>query len=239
MAQIHWRLPAGDARRSSPAAARGSWRRAQRYVLFAFSSGVATWSDYIMFIGFPLVFARTASLPVWLVPIVIFSNTAIVILCQVQVARWVDARRDPRPLLSAGFLVFSACVAAMATFYLGVNKWVLVACLLLITVFVTGVELVVESVRWKIRYDLAPDHAQGLYSGYFNLGDSVAKAVGPIVIGSALGVWREFGWIGLAVTVFCAGVVARASAVQRSPVAEKPPAAEVSGVRADTWEATT
>lgn len=141
----------------------------------------------------PLWVVHDTSAPRFLVSVLILVNTITVVLCQVRLARDVDALGPAvRALRLSGLLLFAACVAfALA----GHHNALLSAMVLVIAagLHVFG-EMTQAAGAWVISYDLAPDNAMGQYLGLFNTGTAAAQQFAPALLVFLIIEWGTPGW---------------------------------------------
>lgn len=131
----------------------------------------------------PLWVADQTNAPRAVVSAALILNTAIVVCLQVRASKGVD---DPA---SAGTRMLWAGVAVAAGLTLlalahGPSLVVATALVLIgVAVYTLG-ELWHAAAAMEYEYGLAAAHAQGQYSGVFALGQGLAQAVAPIVVGA-------------------------------------------------------
>lgn len=131
----------------------------------------------------PLWIANETHAPASIVSVGLILNTVIVVCLQVRASRGVD---DPRSagtrMLWAGFAV-AAGLGLLALAH-GPSA-VLATVLILVGVGVyTFGELWHAAAAMEYEFGLAAPHAQGQYSGVFALGQGLAQAVAPVIVGA-------------------------------------------------------
>jgi MFS family permease len=152
----------------------------------------ATTSNALMSVHFAV---PTVLLPLWIAgethaPRSIVSgafilNTALVVLLQVRASKGVDDERSAaQRMLWAGVAI--AAGLALVAFAAGPRSGVAVALILGGIVVYTLGELWHAAASMEYQFGLAPAHAQGQYSGVFGLGQGLATAVAPAIIGAGL-----------------------------------------------------
>lgn len=152
----------------------------------------ATTSNALMSVHFAV---PTVLLPLWIAddthaPRSIVSgafilNTGLVVLLQVRASRGVDDERSAAQRMFWAGLAIAAGLALVA-FAGGPSSGVAVALVLGGIVVYTLGELWHAAASMEYQFGLAPAHAQGQYSGVFGLGQGLATAVAPAIVGVAL-----------------------------------------------------
>ncbi|MER6557471.1 MFS transporter [Streptomyces sp. NPDC001027] len=170
-----------------------------RFTAAMAANGVLFLHDAVLITVLPLWVAEHTRSPIWMITVLVTTNTVITVLGQVRVTRHIDdlASATRATNWSALLLTFACCAFAAS----GVVKtplWAavsLMAALLLLTV----AELLHSASSWEISFALSPEAAQGRYLAYFNLGFSAAEIAGPAVVLWLLTRTGPAGWLILAV----------------------------------------
>jgi hypothetical protein len=138
----------------------------------------------------PLWIVDDTRAPRWLVSGALIVNTAVVVCLQVQASKGVaDTVAAGRRMLWAG----AAIAAGLGVLSLASGQPPAAACALVLAgigIYSVG-ELWHAAASMEYQFGLAAPHAQGQYSGVFGLGQGLAQAVAPAVIGVALGFGRQ------------------------------------------------
>jgi hypothetical protein len=131
----------------------------------------------------PLWIAGQTHAPKSIVAIGLILNTAIVVGLQVRASRGVaDPRAAGTRMLWAGVAV-AAGLALLAAAH-GPPIVIATALVLIgVAVYTLG-ELWHAAAAMEYEYGLAAAHAQGQYSGVFSLGQGLAQAVAPVIVGT-------------------------------------------------------
>jgi hypothetical protein len=198
VAALYLRLP-----RTAPSRTSGEERpgrgalRDLPYVFAAQLMGFLVLADKIVGIGIPLwVVSHTTAprpLAVWLLLI----NTFLVVAFQVRTTRGINDVSDAVRFQRRAYLVVAAgCVLVGTT----ENLTPLAATMVLAAavVLITFGELWGSAANWTLRYDLAPDTAQGQYGGVYTLGTALPVAAGPALVTALIDHWLLAGWVVLA-----------------------------------------
>ncbi|WP_255657657.1 MFS transporter [Actinoplanes sp. L3-i22] len=164
------------------------------YVLFVILDGIMWIQGEVLVFALPLWVVLRTDAPRWFVGAAIFVNTALVVLLQVRASRGVgNATAASKVIRRAGvaFLIGMAVIASAA----GVPGWVAI----LLMVVGVGVHTIGE--LWhaagslELRFRLAPEHAQGQYSGVFGMGLGLCYVIAPSLLGLLCVTWGAPGWL--------------------------------------------
>jgi MFS family permease len=192
---------------SAPAATTGrsglAGMRDLPYLAVAQIAGLSRLGSTVLLVGLPLWIVSETSAPRVLAAWLTGVNTVLVILFQVRAARPADTLQGAARLQRVAFLTLAAsCVLAGLAGYL--PTWGATVLLVATTLLLTWGEMWGEGARWAMRYELAPQHAQGQYGGVFRLGQIVPAIAGPVLIISVTDRLGMLGWLVLA-AVFVLG----------------------------------
>jgi hypothetical protein len=215
--QFARRVP--DLRADSRPNRRAKWAWDLPYVGFATLSGVIGWADSMIIVGLPLLISGQHGLTAGLVSVALLINTVLVILLQVPVAERLAETTRPVQFLAAGFGLMCLAAGIMAASYLhGLSLLATTAIIVAGVVVLTLAEVVVETQRWHFRYSIPPAGEHGRYSGFFGLGDSTAKSLGPLTVAAVIGGFAGPGWLLLAAGVLVAGLLGSALTYDRKVI---------------------
>lgn len=195
------RIPGNRADEDAPSMTRAL--RDLPYVAVAQVTGVTRLGSTVLTVGLPLWVAGHTAAPRPLAAWLIGVNTLLVVALQVRAARGATTVTAVTRLQLYAFASLTlACAGAAFTGNLA--RWPAVALLVVVTVLVTLGELWGESSRWLLRYELAPDAAQGQYGGVFQLGTALPTVAGPAMVTALTDHLTVTGWLVIG-AVFAAG----------------------------------
>ncbi|CAM5278071.1 MFS transporter [Streptomyces spiroverticillatus] len=194
------------------------------YITVAQVSGLARIGPTALALGLPLWLVTHTEAPRALAAWLMLVNTLMVVFLQVYVARGADTVPGASRLQRWTFLVLAvACIVAGCS--AGLPGWAAASVLVIATVFFTFGEIWGEAARWGLRYELAPDNAQGQYGGVFATGDALAVIAGPALVTTLPDRFGLAGWLSLAalftVSLAVAGPAVRWAARTRIPATEE------------------
>jgi Major Facilitator Superfamily len=176
------------------------------YVVLTALDGIMSIQNQVLIFALPLWIIGHTEAPRWFVGASVAVNTALVVCLQVRVSRGVDnntaAGRIARRA-GAAFLLATALIAAAG----GAPGWVAVVVVVLGVVALTVGELWYTAASFELSFGLAPEHAQGQYSGLFAIGQGLSNAIGPPVLGLVCIGWGEPGWLALGALFLAVGQV--------------------------------
>ncbi|MFG2328481.1 MFS transporter [Streptomyces sp. NPDC048604] len=211
-----------------------------RFTAAMAANGVLFLHDAILITVLPLWVAEHTRSPIWMITVLITTNTIITVLGQVRVTRHIDSLASAtRATNWSALLLTFACCAFAASGMVKTPLWAsvaLMAALLLLTV----AELLHSASSWEISFALSPEAAQGRYLAFFNLGFSAAEIAGPAVVLWLLARTGPTGWLVLAVCFPLAAALSwvgtrpRPAAVPERPEADDEAAAEPGAVSTAT-----
>ncbi len=225
VAVLYLRLPRVPGR---PAAAKGTRKAAVRdvpYLLVGQIAGLLGIAERILAIGLPLWVLRHTSAPRGLAAWLVGINTVLVVLLQVRATRRANTLDGAAQLQTWGFAAMSAaCVIAGLSG--GLDPWLASAVLVAAVALLSLGEIWTAGAGWALRYELAPEGAQGQYGGAFQLGNLLPAAVGPAMVALLTDEWGLGGWLVLA-GVFLVGLLASGPAIAWARRTRVPAAAEL------------
>ncbi|MFJ8863463.1 MFS transporter [Streptomyces sp. NPDC102451] len=190
---------------SGPRAKAATPWRDRRYLAFTGSEIWLFLDDSILQVGFPLWIVHATDAPVGLAPLILVVNSVLVIALQVPLSRFGETRAAARRLLvpiGAALLTGGVALAASA----GGGPWFATGAVLLAAVAFTLAEILHSIASWELSIALAPGEAQGAYLGVHGLAQSAQRSLGPIVVGTAVGV-GPVAWPVLGATLVVACLV--------------------------------
>lgn len=197
-----------DPARQTAGRPRTDWRalRDLRYVIVGMSSGLMGVRDSLLTIALPLWLINTMHGPRPLAAVLLFVNTAMVILLQVWASRGADSARGAAATVRRGGIALAvSCVVIGSAPHLP-GGWA-VAVLLGAIVFFTFGEMWTAAGSWTLSYELADPAAHGQYQGVFGMASGIGFLVGPLAattVALPFGVW---GWAAIGTVLVLAGVL--------------------------------
>ena len=190
-----------------------------RYVGVGLSAGLMGVRDSLLTMALPLWLINTMHGPRPLAAILLFVNTAMVILLQVRASRGAESSRGAAAVVRRGGVALAvSCVVIGSAPNLSGN-WAVAVVLGAIVCFTFG-EMWTAAGSWTLSYELADPAAHGQYQGMFGMASQIGFLVGPVVattVALSFGVW---GWVaigtGFAMTgVLCEQIVRSAKTADR------------------------
>lgn len=165
----------------APAAALLGALRDVPYVAVAILSGLIGIVDTIIAVGVPLWIVDRTEVPRPFASWILVLNTALVVVMQVPLSRWI---RDAKTARRA--FIFAALAGAVGLGPLALTRntptGVALSALALSVAILTGASLLGAGASWALRYGLAPEGSQGVYGGVFSTAVSVKSLVGPAIV---------------------------------------------------------
>jgi MFS family permease len=186
----------------------------KRFVWLTTINGLFSIHSAMLSFALPLWVVGHTSAPPGLVGALIVVNTGLVVVLQVRFSSSVHSSRAALAMLpKAGlaFLVMAAGVVAAAA----VNGWVAAAVVMLSVIAYTAGELWHATAAYELMFRYSPPQAQGQYAGLFNLGQGLADAAGPLVLGVVCLGWGAPGWLAIGVALAGLGAAAPLSVGHR------------------------
>jgi hypothetical protein len=169
----------------------------------------------------PLWIAEETHAPRSIVSGAFILNTVLVVILQVRASRGVDDHRSAAQRMLWAGLAIAGGLALLAS-AAGPPSGVAVALVLAGMVVYTFGELWHAAASMEYQFGLAPAEAQGQYSGVFGLGQGLAQALAPAIVGAGLSLGVP-GLIGLGLAFLAVGALTRpllSLVLRRSPEAE-------------------
>jgi predicted MFS family arabinose efflux permease len=155
----------------------------------------------------PLWIVEFTQAPRWTVSAAMITNTAIVVVLQTRASRGIGTPQAAgRAMRRAGF-VFLAGFGMIAL--TGRLSAIAAISIILIGVAVCTIgELWHAAAGFEISFGLAPAHAQGQYTGVFNMGLGVGTALAPSLLSVACIGWGPPGWFAVGGLMVAVGLAA-------------------------------
>jgi hypothetical protein len=198
--------------RLAPTHTRGLTRRWQalrdgRYLAATTSNALMSVHFAVPTVLLPLWIADRTHAPRSIVSGAFILNTVLIVLLQVRASRGVDDNRSAaRRMLWAGLAIAGGL--ALIALAAGPSSEVAVALVFGGVLVYTLGELWHAAASMEYQFGLAPAHAQGQYSGVFGLGQGLAGALAPAIVGVALSLGAS-GLLGLGLAFLAVGLVTR------------------------------
>jgi len=180
--------------------------RNRRFVAATAANGVLFLHDAILMTVLPLWVGEHTRAPLWMITVLVTTNTTLTVLGQVRITRDVDSLASAaRATMRSALLLSGACLAFVLSAAVSEAAWACVT-LMIALLLLTGGELLHSASAWEISFALSPKRAQSRYLAFFDLGYSASEISGPAVILWLLARTGSAGWLVLA----CAFPVAAA-----------------------------
>lgn len=178
------------------------------YVTVAGLNGVLFLETQILTLAIPLWIVTRGVAPRWVAGAAFVINAFMVIFLQVRATRTVTTALSASQVWQrAGLAFLIACGLLAAT---ARAPAVIAMGLILVAVVAHGFgELWHMAGSFELSLTLAPDHAQGLYQGTYNIGEGIAAALGPALVTILCIDWGPAGWIVLGCVLLVCGQLAR------------------------------
>ncbi|MET9000323.1 MFS transporter [Amycolatopsis sp. NPDC004169] len=198
-------LPAVPRTSGHPGARKSAVLRDRPYALVTLLNAVLLLRMPLLSVGIPLWIVERTAAPGWTVSALFVLNTVLVVGLQVRVAgRLTSLGSAARMVRRSGVLLLVSCVA-FALSALGTSPAVAFAVLVAGALVQVLGELLQSAGSWEIGFELAPADKQGEYQGFFGSGTSVARAVGPVLLGTVVIGGGLAGWLLLGAVFLVAG----------------------------------
>lgn len=164
------------------------------YVVVTALDGIMSIHGQVLLFALPLWIVTHTDIPRWFVGASALLNTAMVVAFQVRASRGVDSEAAAAAAWRrAGVVLFVGLTLVAATSRLSGPSAALT--ITAGVVMVTVGELWHAAGSFELRFRLAPDHAQGQYSGVFGFGTGLAQVVAPSLLSLLCLGWGAPGWI--------------------------------------------
>ncbi len=172
--------------------------RDRPYLVLMVLDGLLSMHNLLLDVVLPLWVLHRTHAPRWMIAVVVLTNTLLVVVLQVKVARGTD---EPGPAARAERSGALCLGIACLIFALSQGVSAPLACTLLVlgaVVHVLG-EIRQAAGSWGISFGLAPDDAQGQYQGTYAMGADIGKMIAPAVLTWLAIDHGRAGWIAMAV----------------------------------------
>lgn len=187
------RLPRMDPLAAPAGAKRRPVLKDYPFVAVTALNGIMSIQAKVLSFALPLWIVSQTHAPRWFVGVSVLVNTVMVVTLQVRSSRGVETNEGAvRVWRRAGF-AFLAGLGLMGL-TAGVPGWAATLLIVAGVVIYTVGELWQTAGSFELRYNLAPAHAQGQYTGVFLMGSSIAGVVAPSVLGLLCLTWGAPGW---------------------------------------------
>ncbi|WP_086824020.1 MFS transporter [Streptomyces sp. NRRL B-24572] len=142
----------------------------------------------------PIWLSAHTDAPRWTVAAVYAVNSGVCVLFQSRIGSRVETpRQGGRAFRVAGLLFLVSCPLMALT--ADVPAWVAPALAVLAVCVHSLGEVWESSGGYALAFDLAPDHAQGQYQGFFGIGFAAGQALAPVVLTTAVLGLGHAGWL--------------------------------------------
>lgn len=158
--------------------------------------GIMSIQGQVLVFALPLWIVERSDAPRWLVGASAVLNTLMVVALQVRAGRGVDSSAAATQAVRRSGPAFLLGMAVIAV--TGDLPAILAAVLILVGVAVHTIgELWHEAASLELSFALAPEHAQGQYSGLFGMGHGLANSLAPSLLGLFCITWGARGWLAM------------------------------------------
>ncbi|MFF3174038.1 MFS transporter [Streptomyces sp. NPDC057900] len=166
-----------------------------RFVAATAANGVMFLHDAILITVLPLWVAEHTASPIWMITVLVTTNTVLTVLAQVRVTRHIaDLATATRATTVSSVLLLFACVAFAASGWTDTSGWAVVTLVTALLLLTFG-ELLHSASSWEISFAMSPEAAQGRYFAFFNVGFSAAEIAGPAIVLWLLARTGPGGWL--------------------------------------------
>ncbi len=153
-------------------------------------------------IALPLYIIGPLRLPIWAPGALFGLNTALIVVAQTPVARWIERYRRTRALaFSAGlFAIALLLLAGLSDLPHGaadIHDWTLLALVIALLIYTAAV-LVMAPLKNALIVDAAPDALRGRYLAFYHLSWSAASTIGPATLTALFALGSGWMWLALA-----------------------------------------
>lgn len=172
--------------------------RDRPYLTLVVVDGLLSMHNLLLDVVLPLWVLHRTHAPRWMIAVILLTNTILVVLLQVRVARGTDELRPAARAMRSGSLCLGlACLV----FALSQGVSAPLACVLLVLGALAHVfgEIRQAAGSWGVSFGLAPDHAQGQYQGTYAMGADIGKMIAPAVLTWLAIDHGQAGWLVMAI----------------------------------------
>ncbi|WP_443058096.1 MFS transporter [Streptomyces sp. NBC_00822] len=188
------RLPALPPVPAPPGAGRWSALKDYRYMVITALDGIMSMHGSVLVFALPLWIVGHTDAPRWFVGTSVLLNTIMVVVLQVRASRGIDSNASAaRAWRRAGWAFLAGL--SLIGFASGLPAWSAVLLILLGVGAHTLGELLHAAGSFELRYNLAPAHAQGQYSGVFRFGSGLTSVAAPSLLAWACLDAGTPGWL--------------------------------------------
>ncbi|MFF4032643.1 MFS transporter [Streptomyces sviceus] len=176
------------------------------YMTVTLLDGVMSMQGQVLLFALPLWIVGQSDAPRWLVGVCAVINTLMVVAFQVRASRGIDSNAGAiRAVRRSGlvFLVAMALIAAAGDMAAGPATVLILVGVVLHTLG----ELWQAASSFELSFGLAPEHAQGQYSGLFGMGHGLTNAAAPSILGLLCITWGTPGWLVMGGVFVAVGLV--------------------------------
>ncbi|EDY59295.2 MULTISPECIES: MFS transporter [Streptomyces] len=176
------------------------------YMTVTLLDGVMSMQGQVLLFALPLWIVGQSDAPRWLVGVCAVINTLMVVAFQVRASKGIDSNAGAvRAVRRSGlvFLVAMALIAAAGNMAAGPATVLILVGVVLHTVG----ELWQAASSFELSFGLAPEHAQGQYSGLFGMGHGLTNAAAPSILGLLCITWGTPGWLVMGGVFVAVGLV--------------------------------
>ncbi len=187
------RLPKLDPVPAKPGANRRGALRDYPFVAVTVLDGLMSIQFKVLSFALPLWIVDHTNAPRWFVGVSVLVNTGMVVALQVKASKGVDSNTAAARVWRRSGLAFLVGMGLIGLAG-GVPGWLAVVIIAVGVAVHTFGELWQAAGSFELRYNLAPAHAQGQYSGLFGLGSSLSSVIAPTVLALLCIAWGAPGW---------------------------------------------
>ncbi|HEU5268321.1 MAG TPA: MFS transporter [Jatrophihabitans sp.] len=202
---IVWRLPHLPPVVRPAEAARWQALRDRPFAVLTALNGALAVQYSVLTFAIPLWVVGHTHAPRWTVSAALMLNTLIVVVLQVRASRGVDSPDGAaRALRRMGLTLLIGF--ALIAWTSALPAWAAIGMLLGAVALCTLGELWYAAAGFEISYGLPAPHAQGQYTGVFNIGLGVGTACSPAVLSLLCLSWGRPGWCTLGLLMLLLGL---------------------------------
>ncbi|MCS7477829.1 MFS transporter [Umezawaea endophytica] len=160
-----------------------------RYVVMTVLCGLLTARSKLLTVAIPLWVATHTSAPLAVSGLLLFLNTAVVVVLQVRFSHGAEDLPGAGRVTVFGGLAFVAAFALIALAGATAVPWMAIVLLATGVLLFTAGEMWTSAASWTYSYELADPARHGQYQAVFALGRTAGNVVGPLLAGvvAALG----------------------------------------------------
>ena len=183
------------------------------FLRLAFLVGIQNADEPLLLIVAPLWLAGLDGVPDIMVPLVIVTNTAVVIVAQVPMSRGIsDVAGGVKAAITAGWLLGMGCVVLLGS-GLGFGISVTVASLVVAVLLLSFGEIKSSASGWILTAELSPEDSRTEYQAAWRLTGQFWRVVTPAAGVALISAVGSSGWVVFAVLFALSGYGVRAASV--------------------------